>query len=640
MNRRILVVAHDPAVRAALARLLGPEGWTVELAEGTKRAREVLAEGPIALAFLAPDRLGDATPDFVRELRDAAGAVIIIAERPHNAERLDKSKRDGDTFLTKPLDKREVLARTRAALRQRTDAEEPVAPAGQILRFDGLTLDVMGHSALDCRGQVLTVTRAEFALLLVFAQHPGQVLSRDRLLDLTMGRRADPFDRSIDVMVSRLRQKIEPDPKTPRMILTIPGVGYKFVVKPLPTEVTAVAQRLSIVVLPFANFGGNVQQDYFVDGITESLTTDLSRIPEAFVIARNTAFAFKGEAVDTRKVARELGVHYVLEGSVQRADNRLRVNVQLIEAETGNHLWAERFDKPLADLFDMQDEIVARLANQLSAELVTAEARRAERASHPDSMDFHFKGMASANRGATPEHLGQARSHYERALALDPGNIEALVGTVFVDTTSAAWFMTDDRAVRLAAAEATLTRVLSLAPYHAMAHCLLGRVQIYSNRATQGIAECERALALDRNLAAAHGEIGLAKYFIGRSEETESHVREAFRLSPRDTNAYAWLTHVGFAKLALGADEEAAAQFCRGIETNRNFALAHFGLAASLSLLRRLDKARSATQAGLALDPTFTIRRFRLGASSDNPTYLARRERLYKSMRMAGVPEA
>jgi tetratricopeptide (TPR) repeat protein len=170
--------------------------------------------------------------------------------------------------------------------------------------------------------------------------------------------------------------------------------------------------------------------------------------------------------------------------------------------------------------------------------------------------------------------------------------------------------------------------------------CNFGRVQIYSNRATQGIAECERALTLDRNLAAAHGEIGLAKYFIGRSEETESHVREAFRLSPRDTNAYAWLTHAGFAKLALGADEEAAAQFCRAIETNRNFALAHFGLATSLAPLSRLDKARSAAQAGLALDPTFTIRRFRLGASSDNPTYLARRERLYEGMRMAGVPEA
>ena len=147
---------------------------------------------------------------------------------------------------------------------------------------------------------------------------------------------------------------------------------------------------LSIVVLPFANIGGDPEQDYFVDGVTESLTTDLSRINGAFVIARNTAFTFKGKAVDVKKLGRELNVRYVLEGSVQRGGNRLRVNVQLVDAETGNHLWAERFDKPVADLFDMQDEIVSRLANTLDAELIAAEARRAERSPHPDAMDLVF----------------------------------------------------------------------------------------------------------------------------------------------------------------------------------------------------------------------------------------------------------
>src|SRR6516165_5650404 len=146
--------------------------------------------------------------------------------------------------------------------------------------------------------------------------------------------------------------------------------------------------RLSIVVLPFANLSGDPEQEYFVDGVTESLTTDLSRINGAFVIARNTAFTFKGKAVDVKKLGHELNVRYVLEGSVQRGGNRLRVHVQLIDADTGNHLWAERFDKPLADLFDMQDEIVSRLANSLDAELITAEARRAERSPHPDVMDL------------------------------------------------------------------------------------------------------------------------------------------------------------------------------------------------------------------------------------------------------------
>ena len=166
---------------------------------------------------------------------------------------------------------------------------------------------------------------------------------------------------------------------------------------------------LSIVVLPFANIGGDPEQEYFVDGVTESLTTDLSRITGAFVIARNTAFTFKGKAVDVKKLGRELNVRYVLEGSVQRGGNRLRVNVQLIDAETGNHLWAERFDKPIADLFDMQDEIVSRLANTLDAELIAAEARRAERSMHPDAMDLVFQGRAWWNKGLPLSHGPGAR---------------------------------------------------------------------------------------------------------------------------------------------------------------------------------------------------------------------------------------
>src|SRR3984957_15981809 len=293
------------------------------------------------------------------------------------------------------------------------------------------------------------------------------------------------------------------------------------------------APRLSIVVLPFANIGGDPEQEHFVDGVTESLTTDLSRMIGSFVIGRNTAFTYKGKHVDLKRVGQELGVRYVLEGSVQRSGNRMRVNVQLIDSETGNPLWAERFDKPVADLFDMQDEVVARLANQLGTELVTAEARRADRAPHPNSMDLYFQGMASANRGFTPENLSQARSLFERALSLDHGNIEALVGTAYADVMRSIDFQTDDKPVRLAAAEATLTKILSMIPNHAMAHCLFGVVQLFSNRAIQGIAECEQALELDRNLAQAHGWIGLGKCFSGRAEETEAHVLKALRLSPQ-----------------------------------------------------------------------------------------------------------
>ena len=203
--------------------------------------------------------------------------------------------------------------------------------------------------------------------------------------------------------------------------------------------------RLSIVVLPFANLGGDPEQDYFVDGVTESLTTDLSRISGAFVIARSTAFTFKGKAVDVKKLGRELNVWYVLEGSVQRGGNRLRVNVQLIDAETGNHLWAERFDKPVADLFDMQDEIVSRLANTLKVKLIAVEARRAERSMHSDAMELNFQGKACLYKGTTAKNLIQARGFFERALAIDPQSVGALIGMATVDFRMATGLLADDR---------------------------------------------------------------------------------------------------------------------------------------------------------------------------------------------------
>jgi TolB-like protein len=392
--------------------------------------------------------------------------------------------------------------------------------------------------------------------------------------------------------------------------------------------------------LCFANLSGDPEQDYFVDGVTESLTTDLSRISGSLVIGRHTAFTYKGKAVDLKRVGRELGVRYVLEGSVQRSGKRLRVNVQLIDAETGNHLWAERFDKPVTDLFDMQDEIVSRLANALDARLIAAEARRAERSLHPDAIDLCFQGMACIHKGLTNEHLAQALGFFEQALALDPGSIEALVGVASIDLHRGANFATDDWAARLAAAEATLIKALSMDPQHAQAHMHMGFLQLFTNRANRGIAECEQALALDRNLANAHGVIGLAKYFLGRGEETEAHIHEALRLSPRDIFAFRWMMWVGLAKVQLDADTEAVAWLRRSIEANRNFPLAYFHLAVALAQLGLLDEARATAQAGLRLDPGFTIRRFRAGvAASSDPKFLAGRERMYKGMRMAGVPE-
>jgi len=536
-------------------------------------------------------------------------------------------------------------------------ARGSLPPRTAPVRFAAFALDLDGRSLMREDGGDVPLTHSEFALLSAFVRHPGRVLSRDYLLDALAGKRADPFDRSIDVLVGRLRRKIEPDAKRPTLIVTVPGEGYKFAapiraeaLNPAPESAPPKTAgslagereppRLSIVVLPFANLSGDPKQDYFVDGVTESLTTDLSRINGAFVIGRSTAFTYKDKPVDARAIRRALNVRYLLEGSMQREGGRIRVNAQLIDSESGAHLWAERFDKPLVDLFDVQDEIVAHLARQLDAALISAEARHAARSPEPDSVDLYFQGMAWLNKGIALEHLARAGEYFDRALALAPNDVGALTGAAWVKMMLASAYATEDRADRLAAASAGLAKALYLAPHHALAHLTLGRVEICANRGAQAIIECERALALDRNLAAAHATIGMAKLFIGRAEETEAHVLEALRISPRDTLAFNWLATAGLAKLYLGSDEEAAAWFRRALIVDRNLPNAHFYLAAALAHLGRFDEAKASSAAGLAINPAYTISGFRAGSFSDNPTFLAQRERVYDGLRKAGVPEA
>ncbi|WP_346659814.1 tetratricopeptide repeat protein [Bradyrhizobium sp. 200] len=248
--------------------------------------------------------------------------------------------------------------------------------------------------------------------------------------------------------------------------------------------------------------------------------------------------------------------------------------------------------------------------------------------------------MASVNRGGNPAALSLARKYFEQALCLDASNVEAMVGAAFVDAMRGTSMLTGDRTARLVAAEATLTKVLACTPNHAMAHCLLGVVQIFTKRAAQGIAECERALLLDRNLASAYVWIGLGKCYLGRAKETEAWVMEAFRLSPRDNKAFTWMVTAGVAQSYLAADEAAARWFTRAIETNRNVAaFVHFFLAAALAHLGRVEDARASIEAGLAVDPNFTLSNFHASAPMDNPICLAQRMRIADGLRKAGLPE-
>jgi TolB-like protein/class 3 adenylate cyclase len=536
-------------------------------------------------------------------------------------------KRTGDGSL---IEFRSVVDAVRCAIELQTGLIERnagLAPERRIEFRVGIHLgDVVEESDGDLMGDGVNI-----AARLEGVAKPGAICLSEDAYRQVKGR--------LDLAVSDLGPTQLKNIAEPIRVYSL-QVGQPAVAKPAaaPASEKSASPRLSIVVLPFANIGGDPEQEHFVDGVTESLTTDLSRIRGAYVVGRNTAFTFKGKPHDVKTIKRELNVRYVLEGSVQRGGNRMRVNVQLIDAVTGNHLWAERFDKPLADLFDMQDEVVARLAGALNAQLVAAEARRSEQAPNPDSMDLHFQGLAWYNKGRTPDNLAQARGFFDRALSANPDNIDALVESARADLSAGALFYVTDPVAAHTSAEAKLTKALSSVPDHARGHMWLGLVDIFTKRAAEGIAECKHASALDRNLASARAIIGYGKIFIGRADETEAHIAEALRLSPRDTLAYIWMSIAGDAKDHLGSWEQAVEWFRRAIEVNRNYPTVYFNLAAALALLGRLGEAHSAVRAGLALNTAFSISRARAArtARSDNPTYLAQLERILEGMRKAG----
>lgn len=400
------------------------------------------------------------------------------------------------------------------------------------------------------------------------------------------------------------------------------------------------APRLSIVVLPFVNLG-NPEDDYFADGITENLTTDISRIPDAFVIARATAFSYKGKAIDLRQLGRDLGVRYVLEGSIQGAADRVRFNAQLLDAESGAHLWAERFDKPRGALFDMQDEVTARLARMVDVELVAAESRRAERkAGYADSTDLAMRGRAVLNEHMSVEAAHRARDFFEQALRLDECNVAALLGLADAHMWEVNMYVSDDRTEQIRIADAAVLQALSLAPGNANVRCSRGTVLHAMGMPDRALREFELAIAIDRNLAVAHAYSGLMKFYLGRPVETEAHVAEAMRLSPRDPLLFHWHYIIGSAELYLGRRVQAVIRLRQSVELNSHWPLSHFVLTSALAQAGLAAEAEEMRNAALRLAPHFTVAKFRAQLVSRNPDYLVQRERLCEGLCNAGVPES
>jgi TolB-like protein/Tfp pilus assembly protein PilF len=406
--------------------------------------------------------------------------------------------------------------------------------------------------------------------------------------------------------------------------------------------------RLSIVVLPFTNLSSEPEQEYFVDAITDDLTTDLSRIDGSFVISRTTAFTYRGKPVDVKQISRDLRVHYVLEGSIRRLGDEVQINVQLIDAESGGHLWADRFDADLTNLAKAQREITARLASTLRLQLLEAVDRRIEQDQpiNVDARDLVMRGWALYNRPVTSANREQAQQAFERALVIAPEAVDARVGLVAVVGENLAMGVSADREQDIVRADRLLDEVLERDPNHPRARVELGRLRRLQGRLAESRIEFERALALDRNSPAALNQYGITLLLSGGPEAALPYFEKYLVINPRNPNlffVYFWLGH---AWLLLGKTAEAITYLRRSRSENpRALALA-FYLTAALALDGNLNEAKREWSEWLKYRPEansmMQVAAYfeSLGHWAPSSEYVARRQKTIDAgLRLVGVPE-
>jgi TolB-like protein/DNA-binding winged helix-turn-helix (wHTH) protein len=347
--------------------------------------------------------------------------------------------------------------------------------------------------------------------------------------------------------------------------------------------------RLSIVVLPFTNLSDDREQQYFADGITDDLTTDLSRLADMFVISRNTAFTYRDKPIDAKQIGRDLGVRYVLEGSVRRSGDRVRINAQLVDAETNAHLWAERFDRDTGDLFTLQNEITSRIAVALNLELIAAEAARPSY--HPDALDYILQGRAAWAKAPTRDNYREVIDLFERALALDPRSVEAqsLLATVLANRVLD--YMSDSTAADIERSDGLIGQALAASPRSPLAHWAKGQLLTAKYRYDEAIPEYETVIAFNRNSADAYSNLGWCKLYTGSIEETIPLQEQAIRLSPRDPSIGFWYWRIGVVHLLQSRTEEAIVWLEKARSANGRLPVVHAYLASTYALKGETERA-------------------------------------------------
>jgi TolB-like protein len=514
--------------------------------------------------------------------------------------------------------------------------------------FDAYVLDT-GTRELKRGSDLVAIEPQVFDLLLYLIENRERVVSKDDLFAAVWQGRV-VSESTLTSRINAARKAIGDSGEHQNLIRTIVRKGFRFVgtLRDAPGATTepettdkvrprfALPDRPSIAVLPFVNMSGDPEQEYFSDGISEDIITALSKLRWFFVIARNSSFVYKGKAVHLKEVADELGVGYVVEGSVRKAGDRVRITAQLNDVATGSHLWAERYDRSLADVFAVQDEITEAIVAAIEPQLYAAENFRAQR-KPPDSLDAWDLVMRALSHywRVTRQDNVVAQALLEKAISIDPNYGQALgvLATSYMFTAHMGWM---DMTTAMSIAERSALAAIRVDSEDPWAHNALAHVHLFARRFDDSLAEFETALRLNPNFALAQGYYGLSLAYSGRWQEADAAARRALRLSPRDPFSGVYFGIVAYAQF-IGRNYDEAIKMAReGIRERGDFVGAHRVLTAAAGMAGQMELAQHALQELRRAQPNISLAWI---AANMPIRHDAEREHYLEGFRRAGLDE-
>jgi TolB-like protein/Tfp pilus assembly protein PilF len=487
-----------------------------------------------------------------------------------------------------------------------------------VLNFDDYEIDV-ARRELRRASEPVHVEPQVFDLLVHLVQHHDRVVSKDELIAAVWGGRI-VSESTLTSRINAVRKAVGDNGDEQRLIRTVARKGVRFigdvrterkVPTPARTEPEPPAlplpDRPAIAVLPFSNISGEPEQEYFSDGISEDIITALSKLRWFFVIARNSSFIYKGKSVHLRQLASELGVRYVLEGSVRKGGDRVRITAQLNDVATGSHIWAERYDRDLADVFAVQDEITEAIVAAIEPELYAAENFHAAR-KPPDSMDAWDLVMRALSHywRVTRQDNVVAQALLEKAIVIDPhyGQAMGVLATSYMFTAHMGWA---DLTESVPLAERAALAAIRADGQDPWAHNALGHAYLFARRFDDSLAEFELALRLNPNFALAQGYYGLSLSYSGRWQDADEAARRALRLSPRDPYSAVYTGIVAYAQFLGGNYDEAMRLSRESLRQRSDFVGAHRVLTAAAGMAGQADIAKAALQELRRAQPNISL---------------------------------